>query len=292
MPQRHSAEQQMMLSIPIAPTSATTTPVAPTETKTILPTLPAEAEAEVAASLAPIPIVAATDGVDDEVVSSCPLCGVMLPWSQLIPHTVAERHAAQIRLMDKWLSRTPAIPAAQLSLFVKPTSMMGSSAASMIIDDRVWLGSIDSARDGKFLDDSHISYIVDVNGRPTARDRSMYDARGISTLHLELNDASRFDIRSHFTTTHAFLDKAWNNNGRILVHCAAGVSRSATILISWLMRIQKQTLCQTLLHVRSRRAYVYPNRGFFLTLLTFDHELYGAYSLPKEAIELHEELPE
>jgi hypothetical protein len=181
------------------------------------------------------------------------------------------------------------LSAAQLSLLAPPITFDGSSPASMIIDDKLWLGSIDSARDAKWLESARITHICDVNGRPTTADKSMYDSRSIAHRHYQLEDTTNFVIRPHFATTHAFLDEAKAAGGRILVHCAAGVSRSATILMSWVMKEEKRTLADVMTQVRSRRPFAYPNRSFFAALIDYDRELYGRTSLPPEVLELHED---
>ena len=50
--------------------------------------------------------------------------------------------------------------------------------------------------------------------------------------------------------------------GGILVHCMAGVSRSATCVIAYLMREHKHSLRSALELVRSKRPIVCPNYGF------------------------------
>ena len=48
----------------------------------------------------------------------------------------------------------------------------------------------------------------------------------------------------------------------VLVHCAKGISRSASVAIAWLMREHGWTFAETLDKVEARRKTVYPNVGF------------------------------
>jgi len=48
----------------------------------------------------------------------------------------------------------------------------------------------------------------------------------------------------------------------VLVHCFAGVSRSATIVIAYLMQEHGLTLTDALMHVRKQRYFINPNDGF------------------------------
>lgn len=61
---------------------------------------------------------------------------------------------------------------------------------------------------------------------------------------------------------HGFISQAKEEGGIVLVHCLAGVSRSATTVISWLMTEECLSFEEALTDVISRRACVTPNRGF------------------------------
>jgi protein-tyrosine phosphatase len=59
----------------------------------------------------------------------------------------------------------------------------------------------------------------------------------------------------------AFIDAAAATGGRCLAHCAAGGSRSASVVIAWLMRARRIGYDDALQVVRERR-WVEPNLGF------------------------------
>jgi hypothetical protein len=77
------------------------------ETKTTNIILSTGTQVQVVPALPLTPTEVEVKSTEDDFVSSCPLCGKQLPWSQLLAHTAAERHAAHIRLMDKWLTSRP-----------------------------------------------------------------------------------------------------------------------------------------------------------------------------------------
>ena len=74
------------------------------------------------------------------------------------------------------------------------------------------------------------------------------------------------------------MDTALKKNQRVLIHCRAGVSRSATLVIAYVMRHLRMTLREALIYVRSRRPIVCPNRGFLKKLVDLDVALYGSKS--------------
>lgn len=53
-----------------------------------------------------------------------------------------------------------------------------------------------------------------------------------------------------------------SNKNKVLVHCNAGVSRSATVIIAYLMQQDAMTYDQALAVVRQNRPTAQPNRGF------------------------------
>ena len=64
-------------------------------------------------------------------------------------------------------------------------------------------------------------------------------------------------ILLHFQTT-----------GTVLVHCAAGISRSASVVVAFLMWRQGLSYEAALARVRDKRPFVLPNRGFRLQVRT------------------------
>ena len=85
--------------------------------------------------------------------------------------------------------------------------------------------------------------------------------------HIPINDTWGQHIEQYFDNTFNVIDKSVNNNENILVHCHAGVSRSATIVIAYLMRKNNWDRDQALNFVKSKRSIVNPNLDFMKALL-------------------------
>jgi protein-tyrosine phosphatase len=73
-----------------------------------------------------------------------------------------------------------------------------------------------------------------------------------------------------------------NSNGevkwKVLVHCHAGVSRSSTIVISYLMRKYINfSLNDALKFVKSKRPIIKPNKGFMKQLQKYEDKLKKDY---------------
>ena len=85
--------------------------------------------------------------------------------------------------------------------------------------------------------------------------------------HIKIDDMPNVDIKQYFTSSHKFID-----DGSTLVHCYAGISRSASIIISYLMR-NGMSYEDAYNYVKARRPIIRPNRGFRKQLLEYEKEL-------------------
>ena len=61
--------------------------------------------------------------------------------------------------------------------------------------------------------------------------------------------------------------------GKVFVHCHAGISRSPTVCIAYLMKLHQWNLSQAYDYVKSRRPHISPNLHFMGQLLVFQKQL-------------------
>ena len=86
-------------------------------------------------------------------------------------------------------------------------------------------------------------------------------------------------LSSWFVTAIKFIEDCVNNNGKILIHCYHGVSRSATILAAYLLKCgmddtqidfnemsDLDSVEDVLSFIKARRPIVCPNDGFISQL--------------------------
>lgn len=63
------------------------------------------------------------------------------------------------------------------------------------------------------------------------------------------------------------------------MHCIAGVSRSASICLAYLIKYHNMTLKEAYQHIERRRPCIKPNNSFFKQLIEFEIEVRGIASI-------------
>ncbi|EFC46621.1 predicted protein, partial [Naegleria gruberi] len=134
------------------------------------------------------------------------------------------------------------------------------------ITDNLYLGDINDAMNVPELKNHNITNIVTC----VKSLEPFYPNEGFSYLNLHLYDMSDEQIDHTFDESFNYIDKCLNNNENVLIHCMKGKSRSASILIAYLMRKNQWSYFNTLQFVKQKRNIVQPNTGFELQLLHYE----------------------
>ncbi len=98
----------------------------------------------------------------------------------------------------------------------------------------------------------------------------------VDYLMVPIDDNKSTDLRPHFATVANTIDRHRRRAGRVLVFCAMGISRSASLVIAYLMRQYRLTLVDAYRLVQRRRNIICPNIGFFQQLIDLERQLHGA----------------
>lgn len=78
---------------------------------------------------------------------------------------------------------------------------------------------------------------------------------------------------SIFRIVFSFTDSVKMQGGKTLVHCQAGISRSATICLAYIMYTERLSLDAAFEYVKSRRNVISPNVNFMQQLHNFEKEI-------------------
>lgn len=85
-------------------------------------------------------------------------------------------------------------------------------------------------------------------------------------------DDENYDISRYFADTFKAIEEGLRK-GNVLVHCAAGVSRSASIVIAYLMKKNKWTFKIAYEFVKKKRNVIFPNSGFVKQLKMLEKKI-------------------
>ncbi|XP_071319014.1 dual specificity protein phosphatase 26-like isoform X2 [Trachinotus anak] len=99
------------------------------------------------------------------------------------------------------------------------------------------------------------------------------EAQNKAALQKLADDSTHFDLDVYFQPAADFIHKALKSpDGKVLVHCIMGMSRSSTLVLAYLMIYRHLPLKQALQKLIQKRA-IYPNRNFLALLLDLDLHL-------------------
>ncbi|XP_051003737.1 serine/threonine/tyrosine-interacting-like protein 2 [Acomys russatus] len=100
-----------------------------------------------------------------------------------------------------------------------------------------------------------------------------YTGLEIQYLGVEVDDFPEVDISQHFRKAAEFLDEALlTYRGKVLVSSEMGISRSAVLVVAYLMIFHSMAILEALMTVRRKRA-IYPNDGFLKQLRELNEKL-------------------
>ena len=131
------------------------------------------------------------------------------------------------------------------------------------ITDKIWLGNASAARNISLLKTKGITKVLSIMNNPPYIYK---DSDGINLKYINIYDKPRENIIQHFGDCINFIEGKEN----VLVHCIFGKSRSATIVIAYLMWKEKRSLNDAINFVNQKRKIAIPNIGFKKQLQIFE----------------------
>lgn len=87
---------------------------------------------------------------------------------------------------------------------------------------------------------------------------------------IKVNDVSSSNLIRHFPALIAFIKAGMASGGAVYVHCHAGVSRSATCVIAYLMQENSMSFDDAFSFASKQRPVIFPNMGFQRQLQEFE----------------------
>ena len=136
------------------------------------------------------------------------------------------------------------------------------------VDNDVFIGNQRSSQNIDLLYSNGITHILIVAAEiePAFPEQFIY-----KQIHLE--DDPMVDVASFFPEAHEFIEQAIGSNDKVLVHCAKGISRSATVVLSYLMKKHGLTYKVAMSKLREKYEFADPNFGFLMALQEYEEAI-------------------
>lgn len=175
---------------------------------------------------------------------------------------------------------------ANLAKAMRPPLLLNTSIPAEVVE-KVFLGGLDSATNMPLLQHLRITHIILAIG-----EMPPHFPKSFSYLVLhDAKDSPNFDFSVYFDECAQFIDSAVSSGGGVLIHCRAGVSRSPTIVIAYMMKYHRMRFAEALDIVTSKRAQALPNTGFREQLLQYEIKLFDMHPVDHHGGNAHVPLP-
>mmetsp|Transcript_24317 Transcript_24317/g.37878 ORF Transcript_24317/g.37878 Transcript_24317/m.37878 type:complete len:170 (-) Transcript_24317:42-551(-) len=127
----------------------------------------------------------------------------------------------------------------------------------------------------------HIGMVLDLSNL-----EGLHTFEKIKYKTFDIDDRPTSSITPIFTEVCKALDE-WNETAElgeekqsnVFVHCNQGVSRSASVVIAYLIKKENMDLKSAFRHVKDRRRIIMPNTGFWEQLVDWEEECRGETSV-------------
>lgn len=145
------------------------------------------------------------------------------------------------------------------------------------------LGNERDARDAELLQRLGVGYVLHVTPalqqqqqQPASTDTTVGQqdhCPGLRCKRLPASDSCHQNLKQFFDDAFQFLDEAHASGSRVLVHCHAGVSRSPTITVAYLMHHLRLPLVDAYRYLKAKRPIISPNLNFMGQLVELEQKL-------------------
>ncbi|CAK6950234.1 dual specificity protein phosphatase 18 [Scomber scombrus] len=144
------------------------------------------------------------------------------------------------------------------------------------VTDHLYLSNGRAARDASQVTPNKITCIINVT---ETRSSSPAPPGVEEYIHIPVSDSPASPLCDHFDSVADQIQLVADVDGRTLVHCNAGVSRSAALCMAYLVKHCGVTLLEAHRWVKTCRPMVRPNNGFWKQLIQYEKKRRGCTSV-------------
>ncbi|CAK6450554.1 unnamed protein product [Pipistrellus nathusii] len=132
----------------------------------------------------------------------------------------------------------------------------------------LYIGNAMAANNRQLLSTNQITTVVNISAQTNTF------IEGIQYLKVPVADSPRARIGNFFDAIADYIHNVELRQGRTLVHCRAGISRSATVCIAFLMKYHSMSLIEAYTWIKACRPIIRPNIGFWDQLIRYEFKLF------------------
>ena len=134
------------------------------------------------------------------------------------------------------------------------------------ITNKVYLGDIPGSLNTDYFKSENINYVLSISLGGPLFSPSYKPELKLKHKIIDMSDEPTSNIIQYFKECILFIEES----DKIYIHCSAGISRSPTIVIAYLMWKVRVSFDQAFKYVKKIRHYINPNEGFIAQLKEFD----------------------
>ncbi|NP_001038858.1 uncharacterized protein LOC751678 [Danio rerio] len=140
------------------------------------------------------------------------------------------------------------------------------------VTDHLFIGTSKTASDSRILQSLHITCIINSTQNTHSSDTHLPSAH---YMQIPVPDDPSCRLSEYFHSVSDKIQQVSEERGRVLLHCNAGVSRSASLCLAFLIKHHRLTLREAHQMLKAKRPIIRPNNGFWSQLVEFELSIHG-----------------
>ena len=153
-----------------------------------------------------------------------------------------------------------------------------------LIIPHLYISDWNSSNDFELLTKNKIKAVITLETRSKPTEvLKFYNQNNIKFLYIPIYDMPNSNITKYLDSTYEFISNHIRKDQNVLVHCFAGISRSATIILNYLVQnfllnkvgnvCEKCVVGKALKFMRRKRDIINPNNGFLKQVIAHSRDI-------------------
>jgi len=142
------------------------------------------------------------------------------------------------------------------------------------VTQQLFFGAFDDANNERKLKGLEITHIISLIG-------PKHEIEGIKHKHMPISDFGRTDLKRVLTTLWPFILESQQLGNKLFIHCQSGQNRSATVMLSILMKLKSEKLNVLYRMVKKKRPIIQINEKYARQLSEMETEMFGETTVPQ-----------